>query len=271
MQEYHFKVDVAILVGGADAAAIIHNIAFWMERNRKNGFNFYDGRYWTFNSSRAFHELFPWLSEHQVYRKMKKLEENGFIQTGNYNKKGYDRTLWYTIIDDRILQIYNLHFAESQDGFCENTRAIPDSKPDSKLNIISDDNIIRDKRDLQTHIVTKMSSLFKKKFASISVEFVAASRVIKRVLQTVREEYVKQPSHQAELILCQEIIDKYIDKLYDLKTNSGKSFWKNQIMTPTRLSSRKIWDILTNEMEINKTEKQEQDDYEEGLILEAEI
>ena len=55
---YCFDCDVAKEYGIAEAVIIWH-FQFWLIKNRANGEHFYDGQYWTYNSIKAFQELFP--------------------------------------------------------------------------------------------------------------------------------------------------------------------------------------------------------------------
>ena len=91
-----FDVDIAKQYG-VNAAVLLENIGYWIKQNEANEVNFYDGRYWTFNSRRAYRELFPYMSERQIATALEKLIDNGLIMTGNYNKLAYDRTLWYAL------------------------------------------------------------------------------------------------------------------------------------------------------------------------------
>ena len=93
-----FDTDVAEKYG-VNAAIILQNIGFWIKQNEANRVNFYDGNYWTFNSQRAYRELFPYLSAKQIRTAFEKLIADGVLITGNYNQKGYDRTLWYALTE----------------------------------------------------------------------------------------------------------------------------------------------------------------------------
>lgn len=96
MLQHSFSVEVAKSCG-VNAAVLFTNISFWVEHNKANRVNEHDGKYWTFNSMQAFTELFPYLSKRQIETALKKLENDGLIETGNYNKLPFDRTKWYTI------------------------------------------------------------------------------------------------------------------------------------------------------------------------------
>ncbi|WP_175691832.1 hypothetical protein [Burkholderia anthina] len=50
---------------GLPAAVLLYNLRFWIGHNRANERHQRDGRTWTFNSAKAFAELFPYLSEDQ--------------------------------------------------------------------------------------------------------------------------------------------------------------------------------------------------------------
>jgi uncharacterized phage protein (TIGR02220 family) len=97
---------------GVECAIILNNIRFWIDKNKANKKHFYDGLYWTYNSAKAFSELFPYFSEHQVRRFLNKLEQLGVIVCSNYNVSGYDKTKWYSVP-------VNTHFANLQDGLTD--------------------------------------------------------------------------------------------------------------------------------------------------------
>ena len=82
---------------GVDAAIIIYNIRFWLNHNKANRTHINDGYVWTYNSARAFAELFPYWSSNKIQKTLRKLESEGVIITGNYNKAKYDKTKWYSL------------------------------------------------------------------------------------------------------------------------------------------------------------------------------
>ena len=84
---------------GVIPAVILYNIVFWIAQNAANDNNYYDGEYWTYNSVRAYSDLFPEFSKKQIESSMKKLRESGYLKVGNYNTMHYDRTLWYALTD----------------------------------------------------------------------------------------------------------------------------------------------------------------------------
>ena len=111
-----------------NAITCINNLRFWLDKNKANDHHVHDGYYWTYNSAKAFTKLFPYLNEDSIQRKLKYLENEGVIKSGNYNQIPYDRTKWYTIPAE-------YHTAEVENPFRKNAEPIPDNK----THIISDE------------------------------------------------------------------------------------------------------------------------------------
>ena len=116
-QTNHFEVEDAIKYG-VDAATILYNIKFWLRHEMANypKCKAFDGFVWTFNSSEAFANLMPYFSPNKIQKTLKKLENDGVIIVGNYNKKNYDKTKWYTMPEFAI----------------EETEEKPSEKPSAK-------------------------------------------------------------------------------------------------------------------------------------------
>lgn len=119
----HHSFNVALAQRlGLVQAILLENIYFWVSKNELNEKNIFDGRGWTYNSVRAFSEQFPYLTEKQVRVALEKMEQDGIILSGNYNKSKYDRTKWYSITDDWRKQLTELgyRFAYSGNLKCPN-------------------------------------------------------------------------------------------------------------------------------------------------------
>lgn len=115
MATFIFDGDVAEDVG-VNAAVIYWNIEWWVRHNAANGTNFHDGKYWTYNSRKAFSELFGFMSSDAIERALKKLKDKGYIEVGEFNDSPYDRTRWYTVCDTRLCE--NAHST-----LCENAHS----------------------------------------------------------------------------------------------------------------------------------------------------
>lgn len=99
-----FDVDLANCIG-VDEAIIVSQIKYWMDRTE----HVYDERKWVYNTIESWSEQFSFWSKDKVFRLLKKLEKDGILITGNYNKNKYDRTKWYSIDEKLLESILNNH------------------------------------------------------------------------------------------------------------------------------------------------------------------
>src|ERR1700756_2357153 len=136
----HHSFDIVIAEKfGVNVAIFLNNLAFWIKKNQANNKHFYDGRFWTYNSSDALTSLFPYWSPDQIDRLIKKCSSLGLVVIDNFNEKTYDRTRWYGLTD-KGLEMFNMTLprnrgmetAKSRDPSREIAEPIPDIKPDIK-------------------------------------------------------------------------------------------------------------------------------------------
>lgn len=127
MALHSFDPEIAKQVG-VNAATIYQNLIYWQEKNEANERHFYEGKYWTYNSLRAFTDLFPYLSADQIRTAIQKLVDADLIEVGEFNKSSYDRTKWYCVKS-------HVELGKIPNGEGENPKPIPDSKPNIKPNI----------------------------------------------------------------------------------------------------------------------------------------
>lgn len=131
--EHNFNIAVAKELGIAPAV-ILNNIYWWIEKNRVDERNFYDGYYWTFMSRKGYCRYFPYLTERQIEYALRKLIDEGYLITGNYNKSAYDRTLWYRITAKgyTILQNCEIEYEKMLNEDNKIVKPIPDNKTNNK-------------------------------------------------------------------------------------------------------------------------------------------
>lgn len=130
---HSFDVEVATKYGLLEAI-LFYNISYWVQKNEANEKNFFDGDYWTYNSTSAFSKLFPYTSKRKIEIALKNLRDNGLIKTGNYNENKYDRTLWYSLgeVGRAILRTGDMDFTHKSSRTPSNVTPIPDTKPQCK-------------------------------------------------------------------------------------------------------------------------------------------
>ena len=136
---YSFDADVAKEYG-VNEAIMIASFQFWISKNKANGKNFVDGHYWTYNTNKAFQELFPFWSAKTIRTTLDHLKEKGVLIVGNYNLNAYDRTLWFAFADESkwFCQNSKMDLPKSANGFCEIGKPIPDNIPDNVPDIKTD-------------------------------------------------------------------------------------------------------------------------------------
>jgi len=109
---------------GVDGAVMLHHIRYWVAKNEANENNYHEDKYWTYNSTKAFAQLFPFWSARKVGRVLNKLEEEGAIVSGNFNGKRYDRTKWFTLAN-AITESGNIHLTKTVNAYTEIVEPIP--------------------------------------------------------------------------------------------------------------------------------------------------
>jgi len=167
---YSFNTQHAVQYG-LDEAVMLHNLLFWLAKNKANGSNIHDGKVWTFNSASAFAELFPFWNQRKIARILLSLEGQGAIESGCYNKAGYDKTKWYSspLLDsltnsvqsnDQICPIDTPDLSNRLTSFVQpipdiNSDNNPNSKPKKSLPVKSE-NQLRIEKLFNRRVTTPM-------------------------------------------------------------------------------------------------------------------
>lgn len=85
-------------VVGLNEAIVLQEVYYWCKVNKREKRPTHDGYYWVYNSYTDWTENhFPWWSYDTVRGIFKKLEKQGLLIAGNFNKSKMDRTRWYRI------------------------------------------------------------------------------------------------------------------------------------------------------------------------------
>ena len=158
--QHSFDIEIAEKYGVSEAILLQH-LWFWIEKNKANEVNFYDGTYWTYNSAKAFVKLFPYMTQRQIQNALKRLKEKGIIKTGNYNKSSYDRTLWYafTELGKSIMQKCKMENTNLSNGLHKNVTPIPDINTNINTFIKTDINSIEDKDTINSISSTEVQQI----------------------------------------------------------------------------------------------------------------
>jgi hypothetical protein len=112
--DFSFNIEFAKRYG-VDEAIMVKSFQFWIRLNKANKINYYDKRYWTYNTNKSLTEYYPFWSEKQVRRIIESLVDKDILIKGNYNKIAYDRTIWYAFINEDLYLSDNFHLKEIGD------------------------------------------------------------------------------------------------------------------------------------------------------------
>lgn len=195
---HSFDKDIAVAYGLTEAI-ILNHMQFWIEQNEANNINFYDGSYWTFNSAKAYAEIFPYFSQRQIQCALKHLRDEGILKTGNYNKLAYDRTLWYAFTEygKSIMQKCKMEDVKMSNGFDAQVKPIPDNN----TNINSDINSNNKKT--------------KKGFDAVVEEYTTNPDLKCAIFDFIQfRKAIKAPLTDRALTLCLNKLDKLADDDY---------------------------------------------------------
>lgn len=234
--EHSFDIEIAREYG-INQAIILKHLYFWIEKNRANNKHYHDGHYWTYNSKKAFADLFPYLTERQIDYALTKLVEAGLIIKGNYNALPYDRTLWYAIttLGYSILQNCKMSQTKLLNETNEIVRPIPDNKPDNKPdnNIISSDTkkeevvekIPKSEHERVRHKIDKLqvSNALKTAILKYMKHRVTSGQPVTTVYLDIMLKQLEENSggdEQTKIKIIEQAINNGYRELYPLKGNN---------------------------------------------------
>lgn len=146
-----YNPDIAVVVGGIPEVVVLKEIAYWCERNRAEGKNEHDGRFWTYNPTRVWQEKFPEIKN--IGAVLGKLTNEGWIDSGVFNRTPFDRTKSYTVTDKSISLFLEMDSKDNEIPFGELFKPIPDNKPNNE-------NIIERIKKEQAEVIGHLYSLY---------------------------------------------------------------------------------------------------------------
>jgi len=254
--QHIFDVDVAVKYG-MDVATFIKNISFWVVKNQSNNEHFHDGRYWTYNKLDAFTLIFPYWSKDQIRRIIVKCVNHDLIVKGNYNKSGYDQTLWYSLSDfgHKLLNIdiipdRHRDVAKSPDRRGETPTPIPYINTDNKP-YIKDKDKAQPKKPVACEI--ELPDWLPKETWE---EFKQHRKEMKKPMSTLAQkktiaqlDKMRVNGQDIVSVINQSIANGW-QGIFELKSqgsgygNNGAVVGPNGYIEPKRTWSTEVWDIL---------------------------
>lgn len=231
--EHSFNIEVAKIYG-VEKAVLIKHFLFWIAKNAANRVHYHDGRYWTYNSTSALSELFPYMSQDTIKRHLKKLTDDGFLLKGNFNKVKMDRTCWYAFSDsaESIMQKCSIDCAILHYGECESAPPIPDIKPDIE-------------KDNKKESVEKELSFVEDEYADAFRMFLSYRTEIRKSLKPVsyRASYerLKKLSNNdpsVAMLIVKQTISNGWQGLFSLKNNTPHTHNERQLNQRIHVTAR---------------------------------
>lgn len=98
-------------------------ITYNSQKDKSEDRNFHDGQYWSYNSYPEYSKMLPGFSVRTIRSIVARAVKHGLLTLGNFNRKKYDNTNWYTLTPKaweyfprEAKKVYPERFAQSGRG-----------------------------------------------------------------------------------------------------------------------------------------------------------
>lgn len=214
---HSYNVSVAADVG-INAAVIFYNICFWVEENYANNRNYINGKYWTYNTVKAFRTIFPEMTGKQIEYALKKLKDGGYIESAILSEDTRDRTNWYTVCDFKKWISQNEDIPQEKEVSSENSEM---ASEDSGLfnNIYNNKNTDTDKK--QSDNKPTNNSHKGKNINSVNAKVQTSLSERKQMPKSAKQKYLDKKADELDMLnrilqICNSRYDdSAAEELYD--------------------------------------------------------
>jgi hypothetical protein len=86
---------------GVNGALFLQQLHYWLEKSA----NMQDGYTWVYNTNQQWLQQFPFWSLSTIQRIISKLEKEGLIIKGKYNRSKFNNTVWYRIDYEKLEEL----------------------------------------------------------------------------------------------------------------------------------------------------------------------
>ena len=147
--KHSFEIAIADKYG-IEVAVVFDMFCFWINKNEANENNYYDGKFWTFNSAKGFKKIFPYWSEKKIQRILQKMVEEDLIIKGNYNENPWNQTSWYAFgnMGEKLKNALSIDWSNLSNAFTESVQCTKDKSVQSKTVIYTVSNTVN-KRNIK--------------------------------------------------------------------------------------------------------------------------
>lgn len=124
---------------GVNEAIMLNEISLWVKLNTANKRNYYEDRYWTYNSITALNEVFHFWSRETIKRVLSHLKDEGLILTSSFSDDKFKRVNYYTLSDLGMELMWKTHTRLAQNE--PDSRLKMSNTSDSNTNIYIDNTV----------------------------------------------------------------------------------------------------------------------------------
>lgn len=214
----NFCEQLATTLQEIEVPVFIENLAYWIRKNHANQKHYHEGRYWSYNSYPAFSKLYPFWSQQTIRRIIKRAVKQGLLIIGNFNKKKYDNTNWYTLTDKALQYYPALHGlilntpVEIDSTPVEIDRPIPKLLPSSSNNTITTNSSSKGKGN---ELLRELIEVYRKEFPNNPQPHkTLISTSLEKVLRTLIKRWPEADPQKRPI--TPELFRKYMQALKTL-------------------------------------------------------
>ena len=206
---------------GILSAVIYNHIEFWIQKNEADEKHFYDGKYWTYFTLNGIQKIFDYVTVKQIRLAIDKLIKADLIETGNYNKTPYDRTLWYSLKT-------KIDLPKKENGILQKGTPIPDILTDILTDntlTISNEIVSTPEKDKSIKKQTgKPMENTQKKYSSVPEKSLERKQQNKESKESTEKKQERQKMFDLLVNICKidpNIKRGHLNKTIKILTDSG--------------------------------------------------
>jgi len=164
-------IDFATAVG-LNEAIVLQQIHYWIVKNKEEGRNLKEGRFWTYNSIEEWHKKIPFLKKDAVRKSLEKLRKLEILLVGNYNKSRVDRTLWYTINYEKLDEFMQVVEAQSIKELISKDDGEPQMQSGDNTNAFVKNHKCKDEKNANANVEnhTPIPNIYTNKYLGMYVD-----------------------------------------------------------------------------------------------------
>lgn len=259
---------------GLNEAIIVQQLNYWL--NSKSAKTI-DGKKWIYNTYENWQkDNFPFWSISTIRRTIGSLKKSEIILTGNFNKKGFDNTHWYSLDEEKLNRVMSRPSVQNEqtmcskraDGTVQNEQTNTRDYTDNTTETTNNNSTVVHKDDQQKKSSAKSS---KKKVENLTQKIDEVLNYL--IAKTGKDFKVKAQSNRKFISSrlkegytvddCKKVIDKKYSDWHGVRFSTGTI--GDNYLTPITLFrpsnfSRYLTEISNSD--VNKKANKEKDGFD---------